>query len=265
MLNGIKIEVDVSEYHGRVLYLFGTNDPKVAATAKALLDEGDVFLDIGANYSSIGLSVIEKVGNTGFVHLFEPQQEIYNRVSSAIKNSNLKNVKLHQIALMDSEGELTLTRVKNHSGVATLSPENHPFSNQEGQYFNDENQVMTEIVKVENISVYLPPLIENNPFGVKIDVEGVEPYLLPWLLSQSNLKFIIFEAASNKEQLWELMQKNGLTLYGLKRSVFKAEAQLVHNFNEMVLYHDLVAINPKKDVQLPEITRINKLSKIIAI
>jgi hypothetical protein len=54
--DGAKITVDPSDYDGRILYLFGANDIKVSMNANAFLRSGDVFLDIGANYSAIGLS-----------------------------------------------------------------------------------------------------------------------------------------------------------------------------------------------------------------
>src|ERR1700693_5621524 len=80
--DGCSIQVTTSDYHGRILYLFGTNDPKVEQTANALLRYGDVFLDIGANYSSIGLSASHAVGQKGKVHLFEPQKLLGDRVQA---------------------------------------------------------------------------------------------------------------------------------------------------------------------------------------
>ena len=70
MLNGVRIDVDPNDYHGRILYLFGTNDPKVQAVATGLLRRGDRFLDIGANYSSIGIQMTNVVGQEGQIHLF---------------------------------------------------------------------------------------------------------------------------------------------------------------------------------------------------
>jgi hypothetical protein len=74
--DGNSIEVATSDYHGRVLYLFGTNDPKVEVTTNASLKRGDVYLEIGANYSTIGLSASHIVGPESAVHLFEPQMAL---------------------------------------------------------------------------------------------------------------------------------------------------------------------------------------------
>ena len=91
MKDGNRIAVDPSDYHGRVLYLFGTNDIKVSMNAQAFLRKGDVFLDIGANYSTIGLAASSTVGPTGAVHLFEPQTRIADRVDAAIRAGGYDN------------------------------------------------------------------------------------------------------------------------------------------------------------------------------
>jgi hypothetical protein len=49
MLNRMTIKVDPNDYHGRILYLFGTNDPKVHTVTQGLLFPGYRFLDIGAH------------------------------------------------------------------------------------------------------------------------------------------------------------------------------------------------------------------------
>jgi FkbM family methyltransferase len=244
MLNGINIKVEPNDYHGRVLYLFGTNDPKVHAVTQALLFPGYRFLDIGANYSSIGLLAINRVGSSGQVHLFEPQPHICKYVEEAIEKTGLSNVHLHKVALMDRETEMQLARPQGHSGMATLID------------YCDRSSWDSISVSVKNIADYVPPLIESAPFGVKIDVEGAEPYLMPWLLDRPNLQFMIFEAAHNHQQLWDLIQANSdFQLYGLERVVFTKRICRVSSFEKMSLYHDLVAVRFPKDLQPP--TRIN--------
>ena len=67
--NGIHLQVDPQDYNGRMLLLAGTPDPKVVETCRALLAPGMAFLDIGANYGSIGLLCTEVVGTTGEIGL----------------------------------------------------------------------------------------------------------------------------------------------------------------------------------------------------
>lgn len=238
MLNGIKILVPPNDHDGRILYLFGTNDPKVQIAARHLLRHGDIFLDIGANFSTIGLSVADKIGSTGLVHLFEPQGSICEPVEAAIAEAKLENVQLHRVALMDRDGEMTISRPRNHSGMATLV-----------DYGGDRNGWCSQIVQVRDVATYLSPLIAQKPFGAKIDVEGAEKYIMPWLLQQPNLRFLLFEAAHEQHELLNLVRNAGLSLYGLCRSPLRSRIRAVETLEEMSRYHDILAVRLPQELK----------------
>lgn len=227
---GLTIEVDVNDYHGRVLYLFGTNDPKVQAVAFELLSPGDIFLDIGANHSTIGLFASRKVGPDGHVHLFEPQPHIADRVEAAIASGAVANARVHRVALLDRDATMTLRVPAHHSGMATLIEH------------ADQSQWTAHIVPVRKISDYVEPLVDAKPFGAKLDVEGAEPLLIPWLVSQPNLKFLIFEAANNQDKLHAQLVKAGMALFGLRRKVFSVQVERTSSVEEVRKFHDLVAV-----------------------
>jgi len=229
--DGSSIEVTTSDYHGRILYLFGTNDPKVEQTANSLLGAGDVFLDIGANYSSIGLAASHVVGPRGMVHLFEPQRLLGDRVQAVIDGGSYPNVRLHRLGLMDCDGRLTLKSPTSHSGMATFAV--HGGSEAFGE---------VEECEVREIGAYVGPLVANRTFGAKLDIEGAEPTVMPWLLVQPNLRFLIFEAAANQRALYEAVRTAKLVLYGLKRHPLKLRLVRVDEFAEMSRFHDVVAI-----------------------
>ncbi|MDR9405216.1 MAG: FkbM family methyltransferase, partial [Halothece sp. Uz-M2-17] len=148
LTNKISIAIDPNDYNGRIVYLFGTNEPRIQAVIQALLSPGDRFLDIGANYSSIGLSAINSIGLNGQIHLFEPQPEICQSVEKAIKTARLTNVFLHEVALMNYDGDKQLIRPKNHSGKGTLLAE-----------YGNQEEWDTITVSVRNIQDYVPPLV----------------------------------------------------------------------------------------------------------
>jgi len=255
MRNDIRIDVDANDYHGRVLYLFGTNDPKVEATARALLRPGDRFLDIGANYSTIGILAADRVGSTGQVHLFEPQQAICQRVQTAIDRAGLANVHLHRVGLLDRDDELTICRPRWHSGMATFVLKGDP-----------ENW-QTETATVKDIATYVPPLVESHSFGAKLDVEGAEMHLVPWLLRQHNLRFLIFEAAHNQRQLWDAVGGAGLIPYGLSRHVahiFKIRLVRVRSFEELPRFHDVVAARLRVGAAPPDQIGPSALGALLA-
>jgi hypothetical protein len=106
-------------------------------------------------------------------------------------------------------------------------------------------------------------MADGQPFGVKLDVEGAEIYLMPWLLRQPNLRFLIFEAAHNHKQLWDLIQESGLILYGLRRLVHTRQVKRVEVFEQMMKYHDLVAIRPRAGEPVPQVATPRRLSKLV--
>lgn len=253
LTNGIRIDVDPNDYHGRVLYLFGSNDPKVQHAARALLRPGDRFLDIGANYCSIGLQVADVVGPTGRVHLFEPQPHLCDRVERALAGTGLDQVELHRVALMGHDGQMELTYPSHHSGRATLvgSPE------------RDRSQWLTQTVPVRAIDRYVSPLVGDEPFGVKLDVEGAEPMLLPWILARPGLRFIILEAADHRQELWELIGQTKLTLYGLCRLPLRRRVRRIDRFEQIQWYHDLLALHVPQGLEPPDEINPTKLGRLL--
>jgi FkbM family methyltransferase len=248
--DGNWIDVTTSDYHGRVLYLFGTNDPKVERTSNALLKPNDVFLDIGANYSTIGLSASHVVGPDGAVHLFEPQRLLSDRVAKTIEQGRYRNVHLHRVGLLDRDARLTLKSPGHHSGMATFA--HHDLST---KFQNVEE------CEVREISAYAGPLVKGRYFGAKLDIEGSEPAVMPWLLSQPNLVFLIFEAVHNQAQLYEEVRRAGLVLFGLKRHPLKLRVVRIDEFPQMAMYHDLVAIRLPAGTSAPKETHPQTLAR----
>ena len=230
--------VDPHDYHGRILFLFGTNDIKVSLNANTFLASGDVFLDIGANYSSIGLYAAKAVGETGAVHLFEPQSRIADPVEAAIQANGYRNVHLHRCGLLDVDTTLTIRAPANHSGRATFA-----------DHDATDGFASVEDCPVYDVARYVAPLVQGRPFGVKIDIEGSEPKVMPWLLAQPNLKFVIFEANHNHTELYDMVASSGLTLFGLERRVFQLRLRRIDRLEDMLRHHDVIALRLPLDAR----------------
>lgn len=251
MRSGVVIDVDPHDYHGRVLYLFGTNDPKVQYTAAALLRAGDRFLDIGANYSSIGLQLAPLVGPMGQVHLFEPQPELCTRVKEAIRGANIRNATLHEVGLMETDGVLELRRPHDHSGMASFM---------EGKA---ETDWLTESLPVRAASTYLPPLVDDAPFGAKIDVEGAEMHIIPTLLRLGGLRFAVFENGSDQADLQQQIREAGLVVYGLERRVFALRALRIDSFDQTQAFHDMLAVKLRSGIGAPARAHPRRLADLM--
>jgi len=248
-LDGTPVEVSLQDHDGRVLYLFGTNDPKVGQASCALLREGDVFLDIGANHASIGLEASHAVGPSGAVHLFEPQRSLCERVQNAIDAGGYRNVQLHRVGLLDEDGDFELVMPEHHSGMASFA------GGRDGR---------RELCEVRDIATYVAPLVSMRSFGAKIDIEGAEPRILPWLLEQPNLRFAVFEAAQNRDRLYELVRVAALDLYGLRRHPLRLQLVQVRRREELTAFHDVIAVRLRPDAPPPPLAHPRELAPYLA-
>jgi FkbM family methyltransferase len=230
--DGTPIAVSPHDHDGSILYLFGTNDPKVAMTTSALLNPGDVFLDIGANHATIGFAAARVVGHAGGVHLFEPQRKLGDRIADAIAAGGFRNITLHRIGLLDVDGSFELRSPHDHSGSATFA------DTSAATYFD-----ASETCAVRAIIPYVGPLVAGRPFAGKVDIEGAEPKILPWLLAQPNMQFLIFEASNNTQELYGDVRAAGLLLYGLVRHPFLMRYQRIDSMADMAQFHDVIAVN----------------------
>jgi FkbM family methyltransferase len=232
---GFRVRVDTREYHGRVLWVHGSNDHKVSRVVNALLRPGDLLLDIGANYSSIGLGAAARVGPLGHVHLFEPQPAIAMAVADAIRRSGVRNVTLHQLALFRADETLQMRVPLRHSGMGTLVPD--------AQRSADWQSVT---VQTRSTRPFVAALVGDRPFGVKIDIEGAEPDVLAELLGFERMRFVVFEGCNNERWLFDHFREAGFATFGLKRSPLRCRVERVDDFSQWQRWHDFVAVRPPR-------------------
>ena len=248
--DGTPIATSPHDHDGSILYLFGTNDPKVALTTETLLDKGDVFLDIGANHATIGFAAARVVGGDGAVHLFEPQAKLGGRIADAIKAGAFGNVTLHRIGLLDVDGSFELRSPHDHSGSATFADTGS------ATHFD-----ASETCVVRAIAPYVGPLVAGRPFAGKVDIEGAEPKILPWLLSRPNLRFLIFEASNNPQALYDDVRAAGLLLYGLERHPLLMRYRRIDSLADLAQFHDVIAVKARGDT--PDVTNRSGLAKLL--
>ncbi len=242
--SGHSICVDVHDYHGRVLHLFGTGDIKVGELTQSLLREGDCFLDIGANYGSIGLAASQAVGNEGSVHLFEPQPLLAAAIRKAIDgDADPQRLHLHQAAVSDRAGQLNLYCAPHHTGLASLSPD--PTRRR------DWNAIEVAVLDIHSV---LQQHVAPRDFGVKLDIEGHEPKVLPAILDDPGCRFAITEACSNAEEIFTLCADRGFQIYGLEKRICRRRVRRLDHPRDLSSHHDVVAIRSCRMRQPPPIS-----------
>lgn len=228
--NGIELPVRLSDYNGRMLYLFGTPDPKVITVCRTLLRPSDVFLDIGANFGTVGLLSHDAVGAGGAVHFVEPQPELARIIGDATASLPVETVKVHNCGIWDSDGELTLSIPDKHTGAASLA-----VSAQNGSSIT---------VPVRAIDSFLSETAGDRPFGAKVDVEGAEPRILPSILNHPGLRFVLFECniPEVRDHAWDLASQGKLAFFGLSKHLFSIRLKSVRSREELDRIHDVLAV-----------------------
>ena len=84
-----------------------------------MIKEGDTVLDIGSYLGTHAICFSQLVGDTGLVHCFEPQTDIYALLEKTIKENDINNVKLYNKAVYSSVGTIEFSNTNN--GKASIS------------------------------------------------------------------------------------------------------------------------------------------------
>jgi FkbM family methyltransferase len=99
----------------------GGYEPHITRCIKAILGQGDVFVDIGANIGYHSFFAAGVVGKNGKVFSFEPDSEIYKCLETNLQE--FPQAHALNCAVWDREGELTFERSSQaqESGWGTLT------------------------------------------------------------------------------------------------------------------------------------------------
>jgi FkbM family methyltransferase len=230
--NGDSIRVRLRDFDGRVLALFGTPDCRVTTVCRSLARQGDVFLDIGANHGAVGLMVSEEVGPQGRVHLFEPQPDLCGRIRETLQRKGDSSISLHEVGLLDEDGELELYPVRGHSGRGSFVPDDDEFESEAAR------------LPIRDAATYLPPLIGGRSWAAKVDIEGAESRILPILLKIPRLRFLVVESShlGDPRPLWASAKQAGLVVFGICRSALRPRLKPLSSASEIGDYEDLVLV-----------------------
>jgi len=84
------------------------------------LEEGDVFVDVGANIGYFSVYAGLCVGDSGRVHAIEPDPDNAALLAANLELNGLANAQVHRTAVADFTGEATLYRGKSNAGAHSL-------------------------------------------------------------------------------------------------------------------------------------------------
>ena len=149
----------------RLAFALGSYESHNTQYIQEILKKGDVFFDVGANIGYLTMVAAKSVGTEGKVISFEPDPRNHALLTSNIKNNGLENVKIKQLAISDTIGELTFA-VFAYSLVSRIADDTVP----------DDASLITVKATTLDEMVYSDGLPKPNV--IKVDVEGHEQAVL---------------------------------------------------------------------------------------
>jgi|APGre2960657404_1045060.scaffolds.fasta_scaffold16100_4 FkbM family methyltransferase len=163
------------------------------------LNEGDVFVDVGANTGLFTKMVLDRVGNEFLskVILFEPIPYLFDECKN--KFANNENIILNELALSDTEYETTILASKNNLGYNKIYTE--------GMEIHSHEKYTINCVTFSDWA--FKNKIEKVNF-VKVDAEGHDVNVIrgmfEWMRDTNQRPYILFEINWYKESEQRLIK-----------------------------------------------------------
>jgi FkbM family methyltransferase len=187
--DGRQIKADLATGMHTFVYFLGDYEPTLTALTRLLVKEGDVCLDVGANFGWYTTLFAALVGASGTVHSFEPVPSSFEELRINCKLSGSPgNTFINDFALTDKKGSATINLFPGlTTGHASLS--------QQGR--NDADEF---ICSTDTLDAYLTERNVKSVDFVKVDIEGAELAFLKGaapLFCQQRPPLILMEMAVN--------------------------------------------------------------------
>ena len=214
-------------------------EPEVAALP-LLVGSGDYCFDIGANYGHYSRLLSPLVGTSGHIYACEPSAITSAGLRMAKRLLRLRNVHIHQCALADVPGEMTLTiPIKEHGGLGIALAHLGPSLHREG---------ITEVVRVRTLDEVMASHGIMRCDFIKCDVEGAELLVLrggvgtirqfkPTMLLEIDSSYLA-RHDHTLEEVQSFLRNEGYGFYGWDGAKLIAAAGLHNHSNNFVIHPD---------------------------
>lgn len=193
--------------------------------AKFLIDQlenGDIFVDIGAHYGYFSLLASKLVGNSGKIYSFEASPKTYTILEE--NKMHCENIEIYNHAVSDERILLTFYEFPNlYSEYNSLDIEQ--FKNEDWFAEYKPNEIKIESIVLDDF------LINNNikPKIIKIDVEGAEFKVVNGLrehLFKYSPKIVVEFLSSKRGNTEHIKAEKLLKSLGYKPFIIKNNSKL---------------------------------------
>lgn len=196
LASGYRINVSPAEH---LSYLLGTAEPHLQKAILKFVRRGDTVYDVGANLGYFALSLSKQVGPSGKVAAFEPVSENLRLLRENIKDNQLKNIEVFDVAVSDGDGEARI-RIPKNLAMASL-------------VWHTQNSAC---IQQPTRTIAIDDLVQAGrlalPTFVKIDVEGAEALVVRGMhRTIAGAKPVLFIECSDsgREETWRLLSNCG--------------------------------------------------------
>jgi FkbM family methyltransferase len=180
---GFMMNLDLNDPEQLKVYFYGHYHERYEAhLVERLLEDDDVFWDIGANVGYFTLVAATALTNRGQIVAFEPGRNAYARLTENIALNPFGNIQTYPVAVSDREGEAVL-HVSGDIADSSAS-----------LFLSGGGQAGQEVCRTVALDQFLAAENLRPPTLIKLDAEGAELAVLQGgqgLISQSPPMFLM--------------------------------------------------------------------------
>ena len=205
---GSKFKLDAFIHKG--YWYHGKNREKVQMDIfRALINEGDTVIELGAHIGYISVYFSQLAGPSGKVYVFEPGVNNLPYTRANLGHSRIKNIELIEKAVSNENGTATFY-LENITGQSNSLVKDYRVTKKiQSKTFTElqKNSVEVETIKLDD---FLSQRNINRVDFVKIDIEGAE-YLAIQGMKETLARFkpkMMIEVTENHEALFNLLKAN---------------------------------------------------------
>ncbi len=171
VVNGKKMFVDLRDSAVAThLFVSKTWEPEETKLVSRLLEEGDVFVDVGANLGYFTLIASDAVGKTGRVFAFEPEPNNFSLLQKNVEVNKCANVCCERKAVSNANQPIEL-----HLSSFNYGDHRIYSSHDDEGYNRGEERARTQVEGV-TLDSYFPSGTRID--FIKMDVQGAEYFAL---------------------------------------------------------------------------------------
>ncbi|WP_460189160.1 FkbM family methyltransferase [Urechidicola sp. KH5] len=172
-INGINYDLHIDDWIQSQLYFLNEYEmPEIKALGR-FLNDGDVFVDIGANIGLFTLNAANLVGEFGSVIAFEPFKMNWNSLKKNVLLNRYTNIKIENFAIGEKNGEISLFYDDSESNLGMVS-------------FKEKGNSIKENIESITLDTYIKNHSITKVDFIKLDIEGGEFNALKGMIETLN-------------------------------------------------------------------------------